>query len=619
MGADGFLKFQITGRRPDGTVVRAADRPVMLPILLFEPREPEVTPLIGFDLASEPVLAGAIQTAIESGEVVASDPVEFPHIGRGIVVFKAIYLGHSSPRTAEARRSQVSGIVALFLEPNLFFRTFTEMNAEFGVCLTTEGDHGIEAPKIFERAVRPATGISRLFEPFTANMPIKAHGRSFVLRVTSQPDFGTVSLWLVALFALLAAVACGFLILALRSHRVGVAQARESEQVLRENQERFRDYAEIASDWFWATDRNLRVDYFSKQVASSVGFQPGAVLGETEGGQGGWAPDAGDIRRYLDGLKARQPFKDLRYKHVDADGRPQWWRVSGKPVLDDNGEFLGYRGTGRDVTGEVEAQQALQLSKEQAELANRAKSEFIANMSHELRTPLNAIIGFSEIMTGEAFGPLGNPRYRDYANDILESGQHLLALINDILDLSKVESGNEELREEEIDVPKLIASLVMLMKHHAAKGGLMLRAEIPDDLPVLLADRRKLKQILVNLLGNSIKFTRTGGSVVLKAWCDAKSGFAFQITDTGIGMAVDDIPKALAKFRQIDSDLNRKYAGTGLGLPLAKSMTELHGGSLEIESELGRGTVVTVRLPAARIARKRRAAAPPVADKAAVG
>jgi signal transduction histidine kinase len=147
----------------------------------------------------------------------------------------------------------------------------------------------------------------------------------------------------------------------------------------------------------------------------------------------------------------------------------------------------------------------------------------------------------------------------------------------------------------------------------------MLRAEIPDDLPVLLADRRKLKQILVNLLGNSIKFTRTGGSVVLKAWCDAKSGFAFQITDTGIGMAVDDIPKALAKFRQIDSDLNRKYAGTGLGLPLAKSMTELHGGSLEIESELGRGTVVTVRLPAARIARKRRAAAPPVADKAAVG
>jgi PAS domain S-box-containing protein len=461
--------------------------------------------------------------------------------------------------------------------------------------------------------------MSRLFEPFSVVMPIKAQGRSFLLEVKSQRNLGTVSLWLVSLFALLAAVACGFLVLALRSQRIGAAQQRASEEILRQNKERFRDYAEIASDWFWSTDKDLRVDYFSKQVASSTGLQPGAVLGEMQDAASVPESDGEEIDRHREDLAARRPFKDFRYKHTDSTGRTSWWCVSGKPTFDATGAFVGYRGTGRDVTTEVEAQLSLRTSKEQAELANRAKSEFMANMSHELRTPLNAIIGFSEIMTGQAFGPLGNPRYNDYANDILESGQHLLALINDILDLSKVESGNEELREEEIDVPALIGSLLTLMKHHAAKGEIGLSAEVADDLPVLIADKRKLKQILVNLLGNAVKFTRPGGTVVLRTWCNRKSGFVFQIVDTGIGMAVDDIPNALAKFRQIDSDLNRKYAGTGLGLPLAKAMAELHGGSLNIESELGKGTTVTVRLPAARISWRSDAAPEPRADQLAVG
>ena len=240
-----------------------------------------------------------------------------------------------------------------------------------------------------------------------------------------------------------------------------------------------------------------------------------------------------------------------------------------------------------------------------AEGANRAKSEFLATMSHELRTPLNAIIGFSEIIKGETFGPVGSVKYRGYAEDIHQSGQHLLDLINDILDLSRVEAGEDELREEHLDIPPVIESVLRLVRQRAEKGDLQLEWELPDDLPLLYADARKVKQILINLMSNAIKFTDPGGKVRFTAWCRADSGFVFQIVDTGIGIAAKDIPKALSQFGQIDSDLDRKYEGTGLGLPLTKALTEMHGGCLTLQSEVGVGTTVTVRFPATRIVRSR--------------
>jgi signal transduction histidine kinase len=239
----------------------------------------------------------------------------------------------------------------------------------------------------------------------------------------------------------------------------------------------------------------------------------------------------------------------------------------------------------------------------EAEIANRTKSEFLANMSHELRTPLNAIIGFSDIIKDERLGSVGNTKYRDYADDINESGQHLLALINDILDLSKVESGTDELNEENIEVSQIADAMAKLVFALARKGNVKLELDVPDDIPLLYADERKVKQILLNLLSNAIKFTPVGGTVTLKIWSRAKSGYLFQVIDTGIGIAFDDIPRALAPFQQIDSGLNRKHEGTGLGLPLAKSLVEMHGGYLDLQSEVGVGTTVTVRFPAERIAR----------------
>jgi signal transduction histidine kinase len=271
----------------------------------------------------------------------------------------------------------------------------------------------------------------------------------------------------------------------------------------------------------------------------------------------------------------------------------------------------------RNIAGRARAEVALRRAKDLAETANRAKSEFLAAMSHELRTPLNAIIGFSEIIQSETFGPVGSVKYRSYAEDINDSGQHLLALINDILDLSKVESGLDELYEEDIEVPAVIAAVLRLVRQRGEDGGLALDLDFPDDLPLLRGDERKLKQILANLLTNAIKFTDAGGKVTLRAWCRADSGFVFQIIDTGIGIAAEDIPKALSRFGQVDGDLNRQYEGTGLGLPLTKALVELHGGRFDLQSQVGVGTTATVRFPATRIIRSRHDTyAPGVGDRA---
>jgi signal transduction histidine kinase len=216
---------------------------------------------------------------------------------------------------------------------------------------------------------------------------------------------------------------------------------------------------------------------------------------------------------------------------------------------------------------------------------------------------LNAIIGFSEVITNETFGPIGSVKYREYTNDIHESGHHLLGLINDILDLSKVESGTEELHEDKIEIPEIISSALKMVRQRAEQGGIKLEIELRDQLPALRADERKLKQILVNLLSNAIKFTDAGGNVTLSVRCRMDSGYVFQIADTGIGIAPEDIPKALSRFGQVDGDLNRQFEGTGLGLPLTKALVELHGGALDLQSEVGVGTTVTVRFPAERLVR----------------
>jgi signal transduction histidine kinase len=242
----------------------------------------------------------------------------------------------------------------------------------------------------------------------------------------------------------------------------------------------------------------------------------------------------------------------------------------------------------------------LEVASEQAKTASRAKSEFLAAMSHELRTPLNAIIGFSDIIKNENFGEVGSAKYRGYAEDINASGQHLLELINDILDLSKIESGADELHEEDVDVANVARSVLNLVKQRAEEGGIAIALNLADDLPLLRADRRKLTQILLNLLTNAVKFSPAGGKVTLGVRLAPDGGHLLEVADTGIGMAPEDIPKALSQFGQIENDLDRQLEGTGLGLPLTKAFVEMHQGSLDLHSELAVGTTARVRFPADR-------------------
>jgi two-component system, cell cycle sensor histidine kinase PleC len=232
-----------------------------------------------------------------------------------------------------------------------------------------------------------------------------------------------------------------------------------------------------------------------------------------------------------------------------------------------------------------------------AESADRTKSNFLALMSHELRTPLNAIIGFSEIIKGEYFGTHSVPRYGEYAEDIYGAGRHLLALINDILDLSKSEAGKMELRLEPVDLEVLFRDCVRLMRERAGEGKVALSVAVPDGLPALEADSLRLKQILLNLLSNAVKFTPEGGKVELAAEQEADGAIAVRVSDTGIGMAPEMIPIALEPFRQIASPLSRNVEGTGLGLSLVKALTELHGGTIEIDSAPSAGTTVWLRFP----------------------
>lgn len=284
------------------------------------------------------------------------------------------------------------------------------------------------------------------------------------------------------------------------------------------------------------------------------------------------------------------------YELIRPDGQVRAVRAEAEAVLDEDGSVIRILGSVHDQTPAKRVESALREAKEAAVKANNAKSEFLANISHELRTPLNAVIGFSEVMIQEVFGPIGNDQYRDYAGDIRQSGVHLLGLINDLLDFSKLEAGRVELHIEEISPAAVMDKCIRMMRQRAEAEKLTLLADTGDaEDAVIQGDDRKITQVILNLVSNAIKFTPAGGMIKLSI---NRSGDGIDITvsDTGIGMSKTDIDLALVPFGQVDSLLNREYTGTGLGLPLSKSLVELHGGTMSIDSKPGEGTTITVHM-----------------------
>ncbi len=253
-----------------------------------------------------------------------------------------------------------------------------------------------------------------------------------------------------------------------------------------------------------------------------------------------------------------------------------------------------------DIT-ELKAREAQLLGMRDAALrADQAKTRFLATMSHELRTPLNAILGFADVMRQEMFGQVGSPRYRVYLDDIHSAGKYLLGVISDVLDTARIQSGDMRLGDESVEIGPIIRDCLGMVYDRARLGGVAIGAEYAADLPRFRADPVRLKQILTNLLTNAVKFTPSGGRVAVRADLDADGRLAISVKDTGIGMSPEEIQVALTPFGQIANPMTRTHEGTGLGLPLAKTLAELHGGALDIASQPGAGTAVTVVLPAGR-------------------
>ncbi|MAZ76176.1 MAG: PAS domain-containing sensor histidine kinase [Micavibrio sp.] len=257
-----------------------------------------------------------------------------------------------------------------------------------------------------------------------------------------------------------------------------------------------------------------------------------------------------------------------------------------------------------DMTMHKQMERSLRLAKDQADAANHAKSAFLANMSHELRTPLNAVIGFSEMMIKETFGPLGDPKYAEYLGDIHLSARHLLEIINEVLDMSKIEAGRVDLDEREVDIVALVETVARIATSRIFSSDLSVKVDVRADFPRLYSDPRLLRQILINLVTNAVKYSPNGGVITISGEDRGKDGLDLIVSDQGMGIPEDRVKEAMEPFGQIhEPTQSTPYQGTGLGLPLAKAMVEMHGGHLNLKSKEGEGTTVSISFPAQRVRR----------------
>jgi PAS domain S-box-containing protein len=369
-------------------------------------------------------------------------------------------------------------------------------------------------------------------------------------------------------------------------HEIG--KAHRSDVAFQE--QRLRDFAASGSDWFWEMDENLRFSYFSESFEGVTGVQPEALLGKTraESGISAVAPEA--WQAHLETLENHRPFRDFTHPRDRPEGKRVWLSISGMPVFRVDGSFLGYRGTGSDITALHETQQDLIEAKEAAEQGNRAKSEFLAIMSHEIRTPMNGVIGMTDLLMDSEL----DDKQLHFAQIIQDSGTALMRIINDILDLSRLEARRINLEQIEFTYSSVVSGVVDILTPQAREKGVELKYEIdPKVQGNYVGDYGRLRQVMVNLVGNAIKFTQQG-SIIIKI--DQVGGdtqnpcLRTEVIDTGIGIPADSIDKLFSSFTQVDASTSRRFGGTGLGLAICRKIIETMGGEIGVSSSEGEGS-----------------------------
>jgi len=376
-----------------------------------------------------------------------------------------------------------------------------------------------------------------------------------------------------------------------------ITERRQSEREVERQRSMFEAIFRGIPDAVAYTDVNRQIVATNPGLQTIFGYSEDELVGRTTNVL--YASEEefkrqGQLRFHEDSQSQLKPYV-VNYRHKDGAVFPG--ETLGTAIHDKHGKTLGFIGVIRDITQRKAIERELIHAKEEAEYANYAKSQFLANMSHELRTPLNAIIGFADMIKIETFGPIGHEKYKTYIDDIGASGKHLLEIITDILDVSKIEAGHLDLAPEKVDLHQTIAACLMLMEAQALDKNITIYVNLAPDLPYVNVDPLRLKQIVINLVSNAIKFNVEKGQVKIEGLINGAGGLVLIVSDTGIGMEQNAMPQALEPFGQISDITTRPHEGSGLGLNLSRSLMELHGGRLELESTPGGGTSVTCIFP----------------------
>lgn len=384
-----------------------------------------------------------------------------------------------------------------------------------------------------------------------------------------------------------------------------IEERRRAERALSEAEKKYRNIVENAAGGIYQLTPEGLFLSANPALARILGYEsPEQLLREVK--------NANEFI-YVDPQARTHFYRDLEYKEIihnyetqmrRKDGGIIWVNENARAVKDENGQILFIEGSIEDITQRRESDAAIREAKRNSDMANRAKSEFISNMSHELRTPLNSIIGFSDMIMNEVMGPVGQNAYKDYASDINESGQKLLRVINEILDISKIEAGERQLNEGVVQMREVVDGALDML-HEKIQASRMIITKSLDDVPEIIGEELGLKQVVLNLLSNAVKFTPDGGRITVSAHIGHQGRFHFSVTDTGIGLDDMEIKKALSPFGQLDNAHSRSGSGTGLGLTLVDALVKLHGGDFELFSQKGIGTTATVILPAERVVKKK--------------